>query len=207
VEGVVKGLRGTIYQPPLEALRLYEELEALWPLEQSLINTYLDRVHDSMEALRGDERAVAGRVVGVTLDVENLLTAVKRRSDYRAGRLLPLENLWPHTYRIGLEVLRGFLEARRVGEALETLPQPYRGILEPLLVGDVAGVRTNLNRHLHRMMWRERAKNDYSFNVVLAYLFFSEMEKEDLIRITWGVMQGLEREDILKYLVVASQPP
>lgn len=206
LEGAIKGLGGTIYQPPPEALRLYEKLEAFWPLEQALINTYLDRVYDSMEALRGDERAVASRVVGVALDVENLLTAVKRRGDYRAGRLPPPEALWPHTYRVGLEALRDILDARRVGDAIGMLPQPYRAIFEPLLVGDVAGVRANLNRHLYGMMWRERAKNDYGFNVVLAYLLFSEMEKEDLIRITWGVMEGLKAEDILRYLVVASQP-
>ncbi|KYH37577.1 MAG: H(+)-transporting two-sector ATPase [Candidatus Bathyarchaeota archaeon B23] len=203
VEGAFKGLEGNIYHPPPEAVRLYEELEALWPLEQALINTYIGRVYESMEALRGDERAVASRVVGVALDVENLLAAVKRRGDYRAGRLPALEALWPHTYRVGLETLRAVLEARRVGEALDKLPQPYRGFLEPLLEGDVAGVRANLNRHLYRMMWGERAKNDYGFNAVLAYLLFSEMEKEDLVRITWSIMQGLKHEDILKYLVVA----
>ena len=79
---------------------------------------------------------------------------------------------------------------------------PYNEILAPLYEGDVALIRSRLRQHVYDLARRGRATNDFGFNVVMAYLVFSEIEKADLVGIAWGKTQGIAAEDILKYLTI-----
>ncbi|MCX6642269.1 MAG: hypothetical protein NTV15_02635, partial [Candidatus Bathyarchaeota archaeon] len=47
-----------------------------------------------------------------------------------------------------------------------------------------------------------RAENDFGFNPILAYLVYSEIEKNDLVSIAWAKEQNVPTGQLLKYLVV-----
>jgi len=106
------------------------------------------------------------------------------------------------TYVIGLDLLREIINTGDIKPIIQGLNPPYNEIMTPLYEGDVALIRSRLRQHIYNLAKSERAKNDFSFNVVMAYLIFSEIEKDDLVSISWGNTQKIAKEDILKYLVI-----
>ncbi|MBS7620274.1 V-type ATPase subunit, partial [Candidatus Bathyarchaeota archaeon] len=82
------------------------------------------------------------------------------------------------------------------------LGEPYTEILSPIYEEDVSFVRSRLRQQIYRTMKRGRSMNDFGFNVIMAYLVFCEIEKDDLVGMSWSKAQGISPENILKYLVI-----
>jgi vacuolar-type H+-ATPase subunit C/Vma6 len=94
------------------------------------------------------------------------------------------------------------IETEDLRSAIEDFGEPYSDILSPIYEGDVALIRTRVRRYALEIVRHGRAVNDFGFNVIMAYLIFSELEKDDLVGIAWGVTQGISAEDMTKYLAV-----
>ena len=199
-EDAVRSLEGTPYAPLISSLELSEKYDALWPVEIALNYLSTMGVFKSLERLPQSDRGIVQRIVQVESDVENFLIAAKQRSA-RENAHSP-EEMFPVTYGIGLDMLREAIEADDIRAVIQGLNPPYDEILAPLYEGDVALIRSRLRQHIYDIAKRGRAANDFSFNVVMAYLIFSEIEKDDLVGVAWGKTQGIAAEDILKYLAI-----
>jgi V/A-type H+-transporting ATPase subunit C len=203
LEAAVNLLGGTLYSPLLRSMELSRKYDALWPLELALNHIYASTILRAVEGLPYTDRSLVRWIVEFETDIENLLVAVKQRgavegvlSDRR------LEDIFPTTYAIGLDKIKGVIEAKEIRSAIIGLDPPYSEILAPIYEGDVALIRSKLRQHTYQIARRGRSVNDYGFNVILAYLVFCEIEKDDLVGIAWGKTQGIPAEDILKYLVI-----
>ncbi len=86
---------------------------------------------------------------------------------------------------------------------MQDLGAPYDEILSPIYEGDVALIRARVRRHTYEIVSHARAMDNFGFNVIMAYLIFSELEKNDLVGIAWGITQGISAEDLTKYLSVS----
>lgn len=199
-EDAVRGLEGTSYSSLIESLELSEKYDAIWPVEIALNHLYAGAVLKSLEKLPQRDRALVRRIVQAEADVENFLVATKQRG--ARERAHSPEEIFPATYGIGLETLRAAMGADDIASVIRELEWPYIQILAPLYTGDVALIRSRLRQHIYRVARRGRAENDFGFNAVMAYLVFSEIEKDDLVGIGWGITQGIPPEDILKYLAI-----
>jgi vacuolar-type H+-ATPase subunit C/Vma6 len=202
LEGVVELLGGTTYSTVAESMELFKRYDALWPLELALNHMYARTVLRSVDRLPGMDRNLVRRIVEVETDVENFLIAMKQRRVPEESRVRRLEDLFPVTYGIGLNEIREVIEGDALRPVVEALGQPYVEILSPIYEGDVALIRTRLRLHDYTTARKGRASNDYGFNAIMAYLVFCEVEKDDLVGISWGKAQGVPSEDILKYLVI-----
>ena len=203
LEDAVKQLTGTLYSPLAASLEVYKKFEALWPLELTLNHVYARTILRSVEGLPYQDRVLVRQIVEFETDIENLLVAVKQRS--ASDRILEahrLDELFPVTYHVGLDKIREVVDARDIKPVISEIGYPYSEILAPLYEGDVALIRTRLRQHTYRTARQGRSVNDFGFNVIMAYLVFCEIEKNDLVGIAWGKAQGIPSEDILKYLVV-----
>ncbi|UCH57714.1 MAG: V-type ATPase subunit [Candidatus Bathyarchaeota archaeon] len=199
-EDAVLRLEGTPYESLIGSLELSEKYDAIWPVEIALNHIYARAVLKSLERLPQRDRVLVRRIVQAEADVENFLVAAKQRGA-REGAHRP-EEMFPATYGIGLETLRATIESDDIASVIRELDWPYIQILAPLYTGDVALIRSRLRQHIYDIARRGRAANDFGFNVVMAYLVFSEIEKDDLVGIGWGITQGIVPEDILKYLAI-----
>jgi vacuolar-type H+-ATPase subunit C/Vma6 len=47
-----------------------------------------------------------------------------------------------------------------------------------------------------------RSGDEFGFNVILAFLVYSEIEKDNLVGLAWGKVQGLGSEELMKYIVI-----
>jgi V/A-type H+-transporting ATPase subunit C len=201
-QDAVKWLEGTHYEPLISSLELTEKYDALWPVEIALNYLSAMGVLKSLEGLPKNDRSLVRRIVQAETDVENFLVAAKQRGA-RENIHSPKE-MFPMTYGIGIDMLTEAMEADDIRTVIEGLNLSYNEILAPLYKGDVALIRSRLRQHMSDIARRGRAANDFGFNVVMAYLIFSEIEKDDLVGIAWGKTQGIAAEDILKYLATSN---
>ncbi|MBA7667432.1 V-type ATP synthase subunit C [subsurface metagenome] len=199
-ENAVELLRGTPYESIEESLEFCERYDALWPMEQALNKFYAKAVQETMQTLPRKDRALVRNILKFEVNVENLLNAIKHRRMRAGEEAIPLEELFPVTFNVKLDQIKSLIEAEDLKEAIQELGQPYDEILSPIYQGDVALIRAQARRHIYAIVRKARSLNDFGFNVIMAYLVFSELEKDDLVGIAWGLTQGVTAEDMTKYL-------
>jgi vacuolar-type H+-ATPase subunit C/Vma6 len=199
-KNAIQLIRDTLYSSLVLALELSEKYDALWPIEMELNLIYAKTIFKSLENLNRNDRDLVRKIVQLEIDVENFLIAVKQRGSKK--KVLGVEDLFPITYGIDHDLLEEVMSSVDIKSVIKKLSVPYNDILSPLYEGDVALIRSRLRSQIFSLVNKGRAKNDYGFNVIMAYLIFSEIEKDDLVGIAWGKTQKITSEDILKYLVI-----
>ena len=155
----------------------------------------------SVRILPKTAKRMIDRIVRLETDVENILFAIKQReeSDVQMDRF---EEMFPVTFQISTNQLTEIAEASNLRNVTDQLQEPYREILSPIHTGDVALIRTAIRQNKYEIAKSARASDQFGFNVVFAYLVYSELEKDNLVGLVWGKAQGLPPEELLKYIVI-----
>ncbi len=202
MDALLEMLKGTAYDAVAEKVSAYKQYDAIWPLQLELKQVYSTTILKAVEGLPRDQRSLISRIIELEADIENFLIAVKQSRSPKEGEGMKPEELFDVTYGIGKEILHTVVDGGDVREVVEFLGEPYSDILSPIYEGDVALIRTNLRRQVYETVNGVRAGNDFGLNPIMAYLVFSEIEKDDLVGVAWAKEQGLQGEEFLKYLVV-----
>lgn len=200
VNEVVQHLKGTPYSGVISKLNLYEKHEAIWPLELELSHIFASSIFEVVKSLPGKDRPVIHDIVEFEADIENFLVAVKQRQGPKTE--VKLEEIFPTTYGIPLDKLREVMETKDLRKVIQSLGESYVQVLSPIYEGDVALIRTGLRRHKYEVITHARASNEFGFYVIMAYLIYSEIEKDNLVGIGWGKAQGIPSQDLMKYVVI-----
>ncbi|MBN2335666.1 V-type ATPase subunit [Candidatus Bathyarchaeota archaeon] len=197
LEECVKLLEGTAYSGLIEKLDLCKEYDALWPLELALNYIYASTTLSLGKDLPRKNQLIVDSLAKFETDVENILIALKRR-----GKTVDLEEIFPVTYYVEHSDLKHIIESPSMAEAVEGLKEPYKSVMEPIKTGDIALVRAMVRKGKYETASRARASDEYGFNVILAFLVYSEIEKDNLVGLAWGEVQGLDSEELMKYIVI-----
>ena len=198
LEEVVRKLKGTAYESLIEKLDLFTEYDALWPLELELNYIYARNILMLTEKLPAKDRNIVNSLVKYETDVENVLIAIKRRGKEGVN----LDEIFPVTYGIDKNDLKKVIETSDLSKAIDEMKEPYNEVLAPIKTGDIALVRAMLRKGKYEAATSARVGDQYGFNVILAFLVYSEIEKDNLVGLSWGKAQGLDSEDLLKYIVI-----
>jgi vacuolar-type H+-ATPase subunit C/Vma6 len=201
IDSLLELLKGTVYNAVAEKLPAYKQYDAIWPLQLELQHLYSITILNTVEKLPRDQRRMISKIVELEADIENFLMAVKQSRSQKDAEVKP-EEMFDATYGIPKETLHLVVDGADLRESVESLGEPYSAILAPIYEGDVALIRTNLRSQIYQTVNQARAGNDFGFNPIMAYLVFSELEKDDLVGVAWAKEQGLQGEEFLKYLVV-----
>ena len=202
IENLLELLKGTAYNVIAEKLPAYKQYDAIWPLQLELQHLYSMTILKTVKKLPRDQRLMISKIVELEADIENFLMAVKQSRAPKEGEGLKPEEMFDAAYGIPKETLHLVVDGADLRESVESLGEPYASILAPIYEGDVALIRTNLRSQVYQTVNQARAGNDFGFNPIMAYLVFSELEKDDLVGVAWAKEQGLQGEEFLKYLVV-----
>jgi len=200
LKDVVDMLRGTPYARVAERMPLYEEYDALWPLELMLNYINATAILEAVQQLPPRDRRIVRKLVELETDIENVLIAVKQRGHRHEA--LNVEELFPATYGVTVSQLKDVIEAEEIRPVIQGLGSPYAEILGPIYTGDVALIRTYLRLAKYDHVTASRSADEYGFNVIMAYLVYSEIEKDNLVGLAWGKAQGLSPRELLKYVVI-----
>ncbi len=198
LEEIIRSLSGTAYESLIPKLDLYIEYDALWPLELELNYIYARNILRLTEKLPAKDRHIVNSLVKYETDVENVLIAIKRRGKEGVN----LDEIFPVTYGIDKDDLKKVIETESLSQAIDELKEPYNEVLAPIKTGDIALVRAMLRKGKYEAATAARAGDQFGFNVILAFLVYSEIEKDNLVGLSWGKAQGLSSEDLLKYIVI-----
>ena len=198
LEVLVNKLNGGAYESLIGKLDLYKEYDAIWPMELELNYIYARNILRLTEKLPAKDRHIVNSLVKYETDVENVLIAIKRRGKENVN----LDEVFPVTYGIEKTDLKKVIEAEDLGKAIDELKKPYNEVLAPIKTGDIALVRAMLRKGKYEAATAARAGDQFGFNVILAFLVYSEIEKDNLVGLSWGKAQGLGSEDLLKYIVI-----
>ena len=202
IDSLLELLKGSAYDAVAQKAAAYKQYDAIWPLQLELQHIYSKTILKAVEKLPQDQRHLISKIVELEADIENFLVAVKQSRASKEVEGQKPEDMFDATYGIDKDVLHLVIDGADLREIIENLGKPYSGILSPIYEGDVALIRTNLRMQIYQTVSQARAGNDYGFNPIMAYLVFSEFEKDDLVGVAWAKEQGLQGEDFLKYLVV-----
>lgn len=200
LEDVIDGLRETPYREIGERMELYREVNALWPFELTLNSIYASNILRLVENLPSQARNMVRSIVAFEADIENVLIAIKQRETDASPRRR--EEMFPVTFAIDVEELREIAEAEDLKPVIAALGSPYKEVLSPIYTGDIALIRTSLRRNKYEITKKGKTRDEYGFNVIMAYLVYSEIEKDNLVGLAWGKAQGLPAEELLKYVVI-----
>jgi vacuolar-type H+-ATPase subunit C/Vma6 len=198
LEDTVLMFKDTQYDSLIEKLEIYNEYDALWPLELALNYIYAKNTMSLANDLPRKNQHIVDSLTKFETDVENILVALKRigKTD------LDLEEIFPVTYNISQEDLKAVIESENVNKTIENLKEPYKSVLEPIQTGDTALVRAMVRKGKYETASKARSANQFGFNVILAFLVYSEIEKDNLVGLSWGKVQGLSSEELMKYIVI-----
>lgn len=198
LEEAVLKLEGTPYTSLVSKMGLYKQLDALWPFELELNSIYAKRTLNLVKQLSKSDQHIVTSLVKFETDIENVLIAIKRRGKSNIN----LDENFPVTYRISLKQLEAIMNSDNLNQTIDELGEPYVTVLEPFKQGDIALVRAMLRKGKYMTATTARAGNEFGFNVILAYLVYSEIEKDNLVGLAWGEVQGLDPEQLMKYIVI-----
>ncbi len=189
----IERIRHTPYYDTLiHAVERYEAEKNLFPLEVALDLDYRRGLWQSIQSLKGVDHEQALRLVGTSIDVDNLLWAIR----YRVYHHLSVQEIINYTLPFGYQVrdadIRAIAEdadittvVKRIYPRFEELEDATAQTKEEPLrqQGQLASIERALRRHIIKLCRGTFLGDPFHIGVQLAYLMLLEYELRDLIAI------------------------
>ena len=180
-----------------------ESDQTLFRMEIALDHFYYEKLLSAIEKLGRDDRAIARRLVGVRIDLQNIDWIIRLRRFYE----MPLETAMTAIVRggfsLGERTIRELYRAENVTSALQGFVTTTYPGLSSLLSGqasDSAGRLQLIQRVMDEIMKQEiqRILTGYPFTVgiILAYFMLKGNELDRIRVILNAKQQGIEAERI-----------
>jgi vacuolar-type H+-ATPase subunit C/Vma6 len=197
---LVDYLAGTVWGPPLErGLDRFEREANLFPLEMSLDLFVYAALWQGLELLGRADRRIAGDLLGTLADMTNIIWASRFRDLYG----FPAEETYQYLIEAGsfrsAAARRDLAFAPNTGEMILGLPRPA---LIELLQGaqDRAEVEIRLKQHWMATLEKSLPRPPFQIGLPLTYLFYKELELDNLITLITGMYLHLPSERVAPWL-------
>ncbi len=184
VTGAVSVLRGTQYHSLLNhALTRYEEERSLFPLEVALDLGYRRNLWDVVHSLGKQDREMALKTIGMVLDIDNLLWALRFRVYHHLSEVEIINYTLPMGYEVADDdvrlIARGGDSAQAVFRAYPELRESLRGM--SFSTGEELGkLEQALLRSLIARCRQMFVGTPFHIGLPLAYVLLNEYEIRDV---------------------------
>ncbi len=164
------------------AFQRYADEHSLFPLEVALDLSSRRRLWASIAQLSGRDRDMALRVVGLALDVDNLLWAIRYRFYHRLSEEEIINYTLPLGYRVRDEHIRAIAAGADIAPVVRRIfPHlPALDGLAPLSGKGLANLEQQLQYHIIRTCQRMFVGYPFHIGIPLAYVWLHEYEIRDL---------------------------
>ena len=205
----VERTQGTPYYETLtHAVERYEIERNLFPLEVALDLDYRRGVWQAIQQLKGTDHEHALKLVGTSIDVDNLLWAIR----YRVYHNLSLEEIINYTLPFGYKVHDEHIRAIARSEDALAIADVVRRVFPK--VADLANLSTHtrsditmphrwlvelehiLHRHIINLCHSTFLGDPFHIGVQLVYVMLIEYELQDLTAIIEAVSSHLPIEQL-----------
>jgi len=197
---LVDYLAHTVWGPPLaKGLDRFEREANLFPLEMSLDLFVYASLRQGLEGLARADRRIAGDILGTLIDITNITWTGRFRDLYN----FPPEETYQYLIEAGSFNSRAARHdlafAANTGEMILRLPRTsYKKLLQG--AGDRAEVETRLRQHWMAVLSKSLAHPPFQIGLPITFLFFKELELDNLITLITGMLLGLPSERVAPWL-------
>ncbi len=211
ISGLIEHLSNTHYINPLRnAYPAYQRDRALFALEIALDIRYYRDLAAAINHLPSAESEQARTVLGVRLDMLNILWSFRYRVYYNLSvEEIVNYTLW-HTFHTDTALVRDIALGADPRDILTRVWGRYDLDLTPLDgwgPRDVDAARLMpqlellLERLWRRLAWRQLAGYPFKLGATLSYLVLQELEIRDLVTLLEGKAMGWNLERLNQYLI------
>jgi V/A-type H+-transporting ATPase subunit C len=204
---LVDALAHTIWGPPLSrGLSRFVKENDLFPLEMSLDLFVYATLWQGLAGLSRSDRRIAGEILGTLVDITNITWAGRFRDLY----VFPAEETYQYLIEAGsfssAAARRDLAFASNTGEMILRLPRPtYVELLQG--ASDRAEVEARLRQHWLATLENRLAQPPFQIGLPVTYLFFKELEVDNLITLFNGMALNLPAERVAPRLWRAAGGP
>ena len=188
-EAVARGLAQTEYDRVLlGTLPRYATEHSLFPVEIALDLHYYRQLWSVVQGLRGLDRRVVDRIMGIRYDALNVDWIIRYRLVYRLSPEEVFNYTLPYGRRIDDDDVRRAASSEGIDGIAAALPDPYRALLLSVTRGPdpVGQAGVALQRYLVAVARSSLAGYPFHLGVAVAYLWLKESEVHDLRAIMEG---------------------
>jgi V/A-type H+/Na+-transporting ATPase subunit C len=193
-------LADTIWGPALDkALSRFEREASLFPLEMSLDLAVYTSLGQGLELLGRADRRIAEEILGVWIDITNINWAGRFRGLYG----FPAEETYQYLIEGGSfrspQARRDLAFAANTGEMILHLPrEAYIEVLQG--AEDRAAVEARLRQYWLATLEKGLGRPPFQIGLPLTYLFFKELELDNLVTLVTGRFLNLDSQRVAPWL-------
>lgn len=186
IEGIAAELRRTPYAEVIEERGPeVTSKRTLFPVEAGLDRLFFRRLLEVFDQLDRQDREIAGKLIGVEIDIENINRLVRFKEAYRLPPDEIVQDLIPRGHRVGPKLIESIVSAPDAGARItEILGGEY-----PELAAMITGTRASsplparllliervLEEVLNIEIRRVLAGYPFTIGVVIAYFLLAQAE-------------------------------
>jgi len=197
IEDLILTLDGTPYKKALfNAREKYKELNSSFYLEAGLDIDYYRRLAACISHFSSVDRKIAGRILGVEADIENISWMIRLGKYYSLGIADVLEWLIPGGTWIKKEMIRKYHATNDLSKVVEGISVgPFVRIKE-LAEGSAALIEKLLYEVLYQQVKSAMSGFPFTIGTVMGYLFLKHRETKTIVSLLNAKNYGWDKEEI-----------
>lgn len=201
IEEIILLLDRTPYKEPLmKAREKFKETSSLFYPEASLDVDYFNRLIAYVATMSPADKKIAGKIIGVEIDIENIQWLVKLRKYYSLGLGEMLDWFIPGGSRIDKNALREFYTTEGVAKVIEGLALgPYMPI-KNMAEENIALIGNFLYEVLLKEVKRALAGFPFTIGTILGYLILKRRETKNIVSLLYAKSYGWKKDDVSRLL-------
>jgi V/A-type H+-transporting ATPase subunit C len=204
VAEAVELLHGTPYYDTLShAMERYTAEKNLFPLEVALDLNYWRKLWSEVNQLAGQDRVLCRRIIGLLLDMNNLIWAIRYRMYHHLSEEEIINYTLPFGYRVHDEDIRAIAAGADITQSIARL---YPNLVDSDDENQetrerLPDIEVQLQRHVAGECRKAFLGYPFNIGVPLAFLVLNEMEIQDLTVLIEAKSSGITNEGYKPYLL------
>ena len=197
VEEAILLLDHTPYKVPLLKVRdKFKERNSSFYLEAALDFDYYQRLALSLYDFSSADRAVASKILGVEIDIENISWLIRLRKYYNLGIGEMLELFIPGGMRIKKDAVRSFYVTDGLTKVVDSIALGPYAKLKDLIESNIYLIENFLYEVLLHEVKRALAGFPFTIGAIMGYLILKRKETESIISLLYAKSFGWKKESI-----------
>lgn len=196
IEEVMILLEKTPYKKAiLEGRNKFKEKDSVFYLEASLDIDYYKRLHEAIDKLSPVDKKVAKKILGITIDMENIRWLLRLRKYHAMGIADILEWVVPGGDKINKDIIRHSYTTDGLAKVVESVAHgPYTKIKD-LVTQNIHLIEGLLHEILFSEIKKILSGFPFTVGTIVSYLILKYKETRNIVSLFYAKEYKLQKEE------------